>query len=112
GDVVRASYRDGARSLLEPGRPYLVRIPEMFTGNTFEAGHRIRIHIMTSFFPHFSRNLHTGELETTSGRMRTATITVHHDRAHPSRLVLPVIPAPTESPARRAGPDQGDDDGH
>ena len=111
GDVVRASYRDGARSLLEPGRPYLVRIPEMFTGNTFQAGHRIRIHVMTSFFPHFSRNLHTGELETTSDRMRTATITVHHDRAHPSRLVLPVIPAPAESPARRAGPDQGDDDG-
>jgi hypothetical protein len=100
GDVVRASYRDGARSLLEPGRPYLVRLPEMLTGNAFGAGHRIRIHIMTSFFPHFSRNLHTGELETTSDRMRTATITVHHDRAHPSRLVLPVVEAAPQTPSR------------
>jgi putative CocE/NonD family hydrolase len=100
GDVVRASYRDGTRSLLEPGRPYLVRIPEMYTGNTFRAGHRIRIHVMTSFFPHFSRNLHSGALETTSDDMRVARITVHHDREHPSRLVLPVIPAAPDTSAR------------
>jgi putative CocE/NonD family hydrolase len=100
GEVLRASYRDGRRSLLEPRRHYLLRVPEMFTGNSFRAGHRIRIHIMTSFFPHFSRNLHTGELETTTARMRTARITVHHGGAYASRLILPVVPTDTEAVSR------------
>jgi putative CocE/NonD family hydrolase len=93
GDVVRASYRDDGtrRSLLEPGRVYLLRIPGMFTANRFVRGHRIRVHVMTSFFPYFSRNLHTGALETSSDSMRAARITVHHDRRHPSRLILPVV---------------------
>ena len=47
---------------------------------------------MPEFFPHFSRNLHTGERETTSARMRKATITIHHDSRNPSRLVVPVLP--------------------
>jgi putative CocE/NonD family hydrolase len=93
GDVVRASYRDegGRRSLLEPGRIYLLRLPGLFTANRFARGHRIRVHVMTSFFPYFSRNLHTGALETTSDSMRSARITIHHDRRHPSRLILPVV---------------------
>jgi predicted acyl esterase len=46
---------------------------------------------MSSFAPHFSRNLHTGALETTSAAMRTARVTIHHDRRYPSRLILPVL---------------------
>ena len=34
----------------------------------------------------------TGEPLATSTRMQTATQTVHHDAARPSRLVLPVVP--------------------
>jgi predicted acyl esterase len=44
----------------------------------------------SAFFPNFSRNLHTGESETVSSRMQTATIRVHHDRERPSQITLHV----------------------
>jgi hypothetical protein len=93
-DVVRASYREGGpeRKLLEPGRVYALRFENMLTGNLFPEGHRLRLVVTSSFFPHFSRNLHTGELETVSGAARRATVRVHHDREHPSALTLTVVP--------------------
>jgi putative CocE/NonD family hydrolase len=93
-DVLRASYREPQRSrqLLTPGRIYMLTLPNMRTGNVFAAGHRIRVQISASFFPDFSRNLQSGELETTSARMRKAEIRIFHDREHPSRIVLPVVP--------------------
>lgn len=93
-DVLRASDREGgtAPKLLEPGEIVTLRLPNLRTGNLFEKGHRIRVVLCGSFMPHFSRNLQTGESEARSGKTRTATIRIHHDAAHPSRLVLPVVP--------------------
>jgi putative CocE/NonD family hydrolase len=93
-NVLRASYRDGgpARKLLTPGRVYSLRLDHLLTGNLFHKGHRIRVVLSTGFMPNFSRNLHTGELETTSAAMRTATITIHYGGDTPSRLILPVVP--------------------
>ena len=71
----------------------MLRLGDLFTANQFKRGHRIRVAISTTFFPHFSRNLHTGELEQASSAMRTARITIHHDPRHPSRLILPVMRA-------------------
>ena len=96
-DVLRASYRNAtaARELLQPGRVYMLTLSDLYTANTFKQGHRVRVAIMTSFFPHFSRNLHSGDLEATSARSRTARVTVHHNARYPSRLILPVVPNPT-----------------
>jgi putative CocE/NonD family hydrolase len=93
-EVLRASYRDPSegRQLLEPGHVYRLEIDTLLTSHVFRRGHRIRLQLSTSFFPHFSRNLHTGELETVSAAMRRASVTVHHDAEHPSRLLLPVVP--------------------
>jgi putative CocE/NonD family hydrolase len=93
-DVLRASYREpqARRQLLTPGQTYKLTLPHMRTGNVFAAGHRIRVQISSSFFPDFSRNLQSGELETTSATLRKAEIRVYHDREHPSRIVLPVVP--------------------
>jgi len=91
-DVIRASYRNPARrELLKPGQIYRLRLDNLLTGNVFKKGHRIRVQISGSFFPHFSRNLHTGEPETTSTAMRAARIRIYHERRHPSRLILPVL---------------------
>ena len=92
-DVIRASYRDRTpqRALLDIGRVYLLKIPSMLTGNTFKRGHRVRIQVSSTFFPYFSRNLHTGASETESADSRAARITIHHDADHPSRVVLPVM---------------------
>ncbi|MEZ4586597.1 MAG: CocE/NonD family hydrolase [Gemmatimonadales bacterium] len=91
-DGMRASYRDGRRSLLEPDRVYRLTLPDLLTGNRFDRGHRIRIVITPSFMPHYGVNLHTGELETRSAEWRTATLRVRTGGAHPSRIVLPVVP--------------------
>jgi uncharacterized protein len=92
-DVLRASYRapESGRQLLTPGTIYALSLDKLITSNRFLRGHRIRLQVSASFFPNFSRNLQTGELETTSDRRQPATIRVHHDAAHQSRLVLPVI---------------------
>jgi predicted acyl esterase len=92
-DVIRASYRDttAGRQLLTPGKVYMLRFGDLLTANEFRKGHRIRVSISATFFPHFSRNLHTGELETISSRMQQARITIHHNPRHSSRLILPVI---------------------
>lgn len=91
-DVIRASYREPekGRQLLTPGAISRLRLDHLLTSNTFLRGHRIRLQISGSFFPNFSRNLHTGDLETTSARGQRATIRLHSDAAHPSRIILPV----------------------
>jgi predicted acyl esterase len=94
-DVLRASYRKAQpdRELLQPGRVYQLDLADLLTANTFRKGHRIRVAIMTSFAPNFSRNLHTGQLETEAMKGRTARVTVHHDARYPSRVILPTLPA-------------------
>jgi predicted acyl esterase len=49
---------------------------------------------MAPFHPHFSRNLQTGASERTSSATRAAEVTIRHDAAYASRLVLPILPAP------------------
>jgi putative CocE/NonD family hydrolase len=92
-DVVRASYRDldRGRQLLTPGRVYEIRLDRLVTSNVFQAGHRARVQISATFFPNFSRNLHTGDLDTVSARRQTAIISVHHNREHPSQVSLHVV---------------------
>lgn len=94
-NVLRASYRDLSRGrrLLEPGRIYRLTLDEMPTAHRFAAGHRIRALVSTSFAPYLSRNLHTGGLESVSARGQKASVRVHHDAEHPSRLRLPVVGA-------------------
>jgi uncharacterized protein len=94
-DVLRASYRDidKGRQLLTPGQIYTLRLDKLITSNVFKAGHHLRLQISASFFPNFSRNLHTGEMETTSARRQKATIRIHHDPQHQSTLTLPIVPA-------------------
>jgi putative CocE/NonD family hydrolase len=63
------------------------------TAQTFQAGHRLRVHVTSSDFPRYDRNLNTGGAfgEETSGQV--ATNTVFHDEARPSHLLLPVMSA-------------------
>jgi predicted acyl esterase len=72
---------------------YLLKLPGLLTGNTFKRGHRVRVHVMSSFTPNYARNLQTGASETSSSRVRVARVTIHHDARHPSRLILPVMPS-------------------
>ena len=92
-DLLRASYRNEKvqPELLKPGEIYKLTLDRMLTSNVFRAGHLIRIQISGAFFPHFSRNLQTGESEITSSQMRPATVRIYHDPDHRSRIELPII---------------------
>jgi uncharacterized protein len=93
-DVLRASYRNesGKPQLLEPGKIYQLELNRLLTSNVFKAGHRVRVQVSGAFFPHFSRNLQTGESEINSAEVRTGHIRVYNDAEHASRVVLPLIP--------------------
>jgi len=64
------------------------------TSNVFRKGHRIRVDISSSNFPRFDANPNTGEPLNDNHGVLVATNTIYHDRAHPSHVVLPIIPAP------------------
>ena len=84
--------RNEGIEFVEPGTIYEYRIRLWETSNVFAAGHCIRLEVSSSNFPRFDRNLNTGEDTGLGTRMAVARQTVLHDGAHPSHIVLPVIP--------------------
>ncbi len=92
--IIRARFRKSLEKaeLMKPGEIYEFTIHLYPTSNVFKAGHRIRVDISSSNFPRFDVNPNTGEPLGYYRRMMTATNTVYHDRAHPSRVILPMIP--------------------
>ena len=90
-DLERASKRNGALTpeLLVPGNIYRLELNRMLTSNTFLKGHRIRLQISGAFYPHYSRNLQTGQSEMVSQRSKIAHLKIYHEALHPSRIVLP-----------------------
>ena len=92
--ILRAKYRDSQLSAtpLTPNQVYALSVDLWATSNVFRAGHRIRLELSSSNFPRFDRNLNTGESAANSAKWVPATNTILHDPAHPSALVLPVVP--------------------
>lgn len=92
--IVRARFREGLdrEVLMNPGTVYEFEVDMGATSIVFPEGHQIRLEITSSCFPRFARNLNTGEPSATGTRWQVARQTVRHSRAHPSRLILPVIP--------------------
>ncbi len=94
--ILRGRYRatrDRAQPL-SPGAIEKYEIDLGATANVFKTGHQLRLYVSSSNFPRFARNLNTGEPVATGTRMVKADQVVYHDAAHPSALVLPVIPRP------------------
>jgi uncharacterized protein len=93
--IIRARFRDTLKEehLMIPGQIYKFTIKLYPTSNIFKKGHRIRVDISSSNFPRFDVNPNSGEPLNEHRQMMSATNTVLHDRAHPSHIVLPVIPA-------------------
>ena len=91
--ILRARYRADKASpkLLTPGEPTEISIELGATANVFRAGHRVRLEVSSSNFPRFDRNPNTGGVFGQDAEVSRATQTVLHDRAHLSRLLLPVV---------------------
>jgi len=92
--VLRLRYRDSFEkpALMVPGTIYRVTLDLWATANVFLTGHRLRLEITSSSFPRYDRHPnHGGDL---AGETKPvpATNVIYHDRAHPTALLLPVVP--------------------
>ena len=92
--IARARFRRGMDRVvpLTPGQVERYRIDLWFTSRAFGPGHRIRVSIASALFPKYDRNLNTGGNNERDTTMVVAHQRLLHDRAHPSHLVLPVVP--------------------
>lgn len=92
--ILRCRYRDSWEepALMEPGRVYEITIEAFPTSNLFLPGHRIRMDVSSSNYPHFDLNFNTGEPEGRATHSLVATNTVWMDRTRPSHAVLPLVP--------------------
>ena len=93
--ILRLRYRNDLSKpeLMTPGEVYEVTVPMSVTSNVFLPGHRIRLDISSSNFPHYDRNSNTGSVIATEALedMVVADNAIHHGGTRPSRLVLPII---------------------
>jgi len=80
------------RVYTEPSRIDEVEVDLWSTSILIKAGHRLRVHVTSSNFPRWDRNLNTGDPVTEGTTMRVAQQRIFHDRNHPSRITLPVVP--------------------
>jgi uncharacterized protein len=92
--LLRLRYRESweAPRLMMPGEVYAVTIELFPTANLFRRGHRLRLDLAGSNFPHFDVNPNSGEPEGSAEHPRRATTRIFTDATRPSHLVLPVIP--------------------
>lgn len=91
--VTRVRYRDGfdKARMMEPGKVYEVPVGLHATSWYLPGGHRLRVEISSSNFPHFDRNLNTGGKNYDENTWRVAKNAVHHSAAQASRIILPVV---------------------
>jgi putative CocE/NonD family hydrolase len=92
--ILRARYRHSKekQEFLNPGEVYKLTLDLWSTSNVFLAGHKLRLEVSSSNFPHFNRNLNTGEDPESGTRMVKATNFIYHDRDHASALLVPIVP--------------------
>ncbi|WP_429643042.1 CocE/NonD family hydrolase [Skermanella aerolata] len=83
--IIRARLRNSLEraEAIEPGQATEYRIGIWPTSNLFKEGHRIRLEISSSNFPHYDRNPNTGHEFGQDAEMRVADQTIFHDRDRP-----------------------------
>ncbi|HYL83325.1 MAG TPA: CocE/NonD family hydrolase [Candidatus Angelobacter sp.] len=92
--ILRLRYRNSQEKpeLANPGETYHITVDLWATSNVFLAGHKLRLEVSSSNFPRFDRNMNTGEEQARATRMVKATNMLYHDKAHPSALIVPLVP--------------------
>jgi len=95
---LRMRFRDGQNAtdvkMMTPGDVEKVTINMWSTAQTFEAGHRIGIHVTSSNYPRFAVNPNNGAaLDDLNAPARVANNTIYFDAQRPSAMILPVVTA-------------------
>lgn len=92
--IRRARFRKGydREILLTPGEVDEYSIELGPTAWRVEPGHRLRVQICSSFFPHIDRNMNTGNPVGSDAAGIVAEQTIHHSLRFTSRLHYQVLP--------------------
>jgi hypothetical protein len=87
--IVRASCQLPADPT--PGEAYCYRIDLAATSHRFLPGHRLRLEISSSNFPHYERSLNAIRLGGQVSGFETASQKILHDKSRPSAVILPLL---------------------
>jgi uncharacterized protein len=92
--IARARFRKGndREVMLTPGTVEKYDIDLWFTSRVFAPGHRLRVSVSSALFPKYDRNLNTGGNNERDSTFVVAHQRLVHDAAHPSHVVLPIVP--------------------
>ena len=96
GEIMRGRFRNDLENPepMVPGEVTRIEIDLRDRFHTFKAGHRLMVHVQSSWFPAYDRNPQTfvDTYRASPGDYEVATQTVYRSAEHPSRLVLGVLP--------------------
>jgi putative CocE/NonD family hydrolase len=95
GEIMRGKYRTSFENPtpFKPSNVEQVKFELPDVAHTFQKGHRIMIQIQSSWFPLADRNPQKfmNIYEAKDEDFQKATIRIHHDPAHSSKIILPII---------------------
>jgi putative CocE/NonD family hydrolase len=98
GDVMRGKFRNSFEKPepFTPGAVTTVKFKLPDTLHTFRSGHKVMVHVQSSWFPLMDRNPQAfcDIYNAKEADFRRATHRVYHSSEHPSRVTLPVVPNP------------------
>ncbi|MEP6622146.1 MAG: CocE/NonD family hydrolase [bacterium] len=103
GDVFRARWRRSFETpqAMTPNKADSVKYDLHDVLHTFKKGHRLMVHVQSTWFPLIDRNPQTfvANINTaTPADFQKATMTVYRNAAHASHLEFHVLPAPNALP--------------
>jgi putative CocE/NonD family hydrolase len=96
GEIMRGKYRNSFETPVPfvPGKVTPVKFTLPDVAHTFKKGHRLMIQVQSSWFPLADRNpqVFTDIYKARTAQFKKSAISIHHDAAHPSKVLLPVVP--------------------
>jgi putative CocE/NonD family hydrolase len=95
--VLRGRFREGFEQAkpMEPNTPTRIQFELSDLFHTFQRGHRIMIHVQSSWFPFIDRNPQhfvPSIFQAQESDFQAAIHAVLRDKNHPSSLTLPILP--------------------
>lgn len=93
--IFRVRYRDGwdRESFMQPDEVYRILVEPFATSNLFQKGHRLRVDISSSNYPHFDINPNTSAPVGKAGSAVVANNRIWCCAHYPSQIRLPVMRA-------------------
>lgn len=96
--AIRTRYRNGRMpdqiAMMTPNAPEKLTLDLWDTAITFEAGHRIAVHVTSSNYPRIDANPNTGANPGPGVKTRVAKNTIYMDASKPSAIQLPILVLP------------------